>query len=1464
VSGGSYSISWLAADPALNRGPLAPTYEKLTPAEWIAAKGSYPTGISTDPLTGAEAYASPAIRSNEDGVTSLAPKDLALGQIVPFFLEVTVTGDTSAENGSITINPYWLTKTTSGDDFGFDPDHMLLAAFVDSGDPAHLDADGKARVSSFSSVVEKANTSNEQIVGTVNLTGLNKGDRVIVELWVALKSDIPAGAGGNVQTGLVGASTAAGDRINAGNQTLPLLQVQDFFKAVADVRVVQSDNLSTLLTGDDADPVLRPGDSFTYTIQATNNSTGTTANGVVLTQALDPNLTFVSATGGGTLGADGKVTWNLLSLSPQEVQTVTVTVQVKATAPTAGVSDLRSTATITSITVDSNPANNTSMEPTDLLPAQQPATGTVTGTVWTDADHDGQRAVSEPLVAGATVELLQGTTVIGRTVTDAAGTYSFTGLAAGNYAVRVVAPAGQSFTLQDSGADATDSDVSAADGVATFTLAAGATVVRDAGVYAPVTLGGSVFLDAGADGQQVGDVPLSGVTVQLLDAAGGVLATTTTDGSGLYRFVDRAPGEYVVRVIAPDGTVFTQGGVGPAATDSDVDGSGLTRRVTLASGESADLDAGVYAPARIGGTAFADSNADGSQSGEVGLAAVTVELLSGGRVVASTETDGNGSYAFEGLTPGMYVVRFVAPDGTRISPSGAAPEDSDSDADPSTGLTTDVTLGSGGSADLDAGFFRTASVGDRVWCDANGNGLQDAGEAGLRGVTMRLLDAAGAVVATTVSSLTGSYRFDDLLPGSYAVEFVAPAGLAFTTQDAGANAADRTDSDAGLLDGRTATFTLRSGERNSTIDAGLVRTGSIGNLVWADRDGDGVQDPDEPGLRNVKVKLLNADGVAVATTITDASGFYLFDGIRPGTYGVQFVTPAGHTPSPADVGDDAADSDAGAGGRTGPVAVAAGQVVTSVDAGFVPASVGACDLPVTLLSGRSDAFPGTEGGDHVDGLGGNDNINGLRGDDCLRGNDGDDAINGHEGNDRIQGDGGDDNLHGNGGRDVIFGGKGNDTIEAGEDADWAEGGAGNDAMQGEGGNDTLLGGAGRDTVEGNGGDDVVLGNAGNDRVAGHDGNDLLAGGADDGRARLNAAGGIAKLVIGDTVSGDGGADRFVWQRGDGVDMLLDFRPAEGDTLTIHGYAGFTAIGQVDGRTVLYLDTDSAIVLNDAYPAIGLAGPFPGITFLPGSDAAPELPAERAPIAGGMGANRLVGTAAPDAIDGLHGNDTLLGLDGRDTLDGGYGDDLLEGGLEADLLNGGAGTDTAGYADAAGPVTASLAKPGGNAGAAMGDVYLEIENLLGSAFGDRLGGDGGANRIAGGAGKDTLSGGGGQDSLVGGLGADSLVGGAGADRFVFLSAAESPASTPDVIADFSWAQEDRIDLSAIDANAAQGGDQAFIFIGNAAFTGDGRGAVRWEHRDGDTRVEIDLGDGGAAEMAVVLTGLHTVTGKDFVL
>lgn len=155
---------------------------------------------------------------------------------------------------------------------------------------------------------------------------------------------------------------------------------------------------------------------------------------------------------------------------------------------------------------------------------------------------------------------------------------------------------------------------------------------------------------------------------------------------------------------------------------------------------------------------------------------------------------------------------------------------------------------------VDAGFQTapppaTASIGDRVWFDANYNGVQDAGETGAAGVMVEVLQCASnaptsTVVATLSTNASGNW-LQTVAPGSYAVRFTAPAGYALTLPNTGSN--DAADSDAlsaafpAATVGRTGCYTVANNESNITIDAGVLQSANC--MVVIDEDGldDGIK-----------------------------------------------------------------------------------------------------------------------------------------------------------------------------------------------------------------------------------------------------------------------------------------------------------------------------------------------------------------------------------------------------------------------------------------------------------------------------------------------------------------------------------------------------------------------------------------------------------------------------------------------
>jgi|GEM_PF-923362 len=386
----------------------------------------------------------------------------------------------------------------------------------------------------------------------------------------------------------------------------------------------------------------------------------------------------------------------------------------------------------------------------------------------------------------------------------------------------------------------------------------------------------------------------------------------------------------------------------------------------------------------------------------------------------------------------------------------------------------------------------------------------------------------------------------------------------------------------------------------------------------------------------------------------------------------------------------------------------------------------------------------------------------------------------------------------------------------------------------------LLGGAGDDALAGGDGTDQLSGNGGNDLLYGGAGIDLLAGGTGDD-----------SYVVDDS-------DQIVENAGEGTDTVL------------------TALGSAAAIYTLGSNLENLIGTSDAGQTVAGNGLDNLLSMGSGNDVL-DLSAGGNDTAYGNGGNDYFyfGAAftAADTIVGGAGVDTV-GLLGNYNLT--LGANSLSGVENLSLLSGTAagGTEHVTYSittvDANVPAGGRLTVYGGGLLADESlffNGYAETDGALsvyGGAGNDTFAGGPGNDAFVGGAGDDLMYGLGGKDWLEGGLGADTMRGGAGNDLYVYQSAAESTAAKTDHILDFEYVS-DHIDLTRIDANPGSAGDQAFSFIGDAAFSHTA-GELRAYQSGASWFVEGDVDGDGNADLVIQVDPVagHAIVASDFLL
>ncbi len=391
-------------------------------------------------------------------------------------------------------------------------------------------------------------------------------------------------------------------------------------------------------------------------------------------------------------------------------------------------------------------------------------------------------------------------------------------------------------------------------------------------------IGDFVWNDMNGNGiQDQGEAGIDNVRVNLYDDNYALIDVQYTI-DGRYLFQDVSPGNYFLQTYV-DGHELTTV-VDNEDLGSDGEGifvAGSTRLINVASGQIIqNIDFGFRKSGQVCGTVWEDVDGNNIQdTSEQGLINISVELLdASGEVLLSTMTDMDGVYCFYNIMRDNYFVRFNGLDDYTISSFRGNPLQTSAREYEVVYGTDESSMGN----DLGvAAIINFGSIGNKVWIDANDNGIEDPSELPVVNAIVRLRDCSGNLIRSIVTNDSGEYIFTDVSPGEYTVDldYTDPA---FTVRSSF---------------GPAVCFELEAGENKEDVDFRLVPRGvTITVSQWVDENQDGAVQLSEPLIGGAIVELYDCNNNLVDFNDTDLNGQVSFI-VDPGEYYIKFEEQAG-------------------------------------------------------------------------------------------------------------------------------------------------------------------------------------------------------------------------------------------------------------------------------------------------------------------------------------------------------------------------------------------------------------------------------------------------------------------------------------------------------------------------------------------------------------------------------------------
>ncbi len=517
----------------------------------------------------------------------------------------------------------------------------------------------------------------------------------------------------------------------------------------------------------------------------------------------------------------------------------------------------------------------------------------VSGMFFADDNDNGLLDNGEKGLQGSVVRLMNEQGEVFSQTIGASGEYAFNAVLPGKYYVQYELPANAVFAYQVSGGSAITGDhvgvsdyFSVESGTAWQAPLCGGVLLSD--------ISGVVFADSNGNAQMDDEeVLLSGMNVTLTPSRSDLTAISIdVSADGAFAMTGLRPDKYTLALTCPEGYVLSR----LNEVDMPVQHGLHTQTVQLnlkMGTQWHDQYLGCVVPASWTGEAYLDENYDGLRGADeapaVGETVVLIDANTG-EVVSSVQTDAQGVFVIEGIAPGEYELTYPMDEGNLMPKAGDT--DFTANGNVLTNGRVRVYENERKSGTVLA-VVRTTEISGRVWLE------EYDGVTPIRGAKLHLLDAQGNAIAEYTTDEDGKYAFKGLMPGDYAVDVTIPKGYVLV------ESSDPHLAEAGLVSfvqeaqglfGKSPVITLKMAGHLLDMDAGVVLPGRLGDKVWLDLNGNGLQDGDESGIPGVTIELMRGEKV-VASTVSDQYGYYVFEGLYPTEYTLRVTWPGEVTPT---------------------------------------------------------------------------------------------------------------------------------------------------------------------------------------------------------------------------------------------------------------------------------------------------------------------------------------------------------------------------------------------------------------------------------------------------------------------------------------------------------------------------------------------------------------------------------------